>query len=258
MRFLLVLLLGAALGAGAIFYFVVGTPRMKEMAGVTVQAPPVGEPPAGTALLTLDENFFNAILSTIFRDLNPPKFQLAGRRSGEDVVEYVQTQGGCANQVTVIGEGSGVKTGVRIADGKVMAPLAFNGSYSLLGNCLNFKGAGQANIQFAFNREQQTLYGEINVEGVNLEGVNPAVSGIVTLFVQRAINERVNPLPILRAPQLALSIPIQASDGTLKAQVKDVRSEVVDNALRLHINYDFNSIRGQGATVAVNGIMSLQ
>lgn len=248
MRYLLILLLGAALGAVAVFYFAVGAPRMKEMAGVEVQAPAPGEPPAGTALLTLDENFFNALLTTIFRDLGDLKFQLAGMRSIDGGVQFVRTQGGCANQVTVVSEGSGVKTGVRITDGKVMAPLAFNGSYSLLGNCLNFKGAGQANIQFNFNREQQTLYGQINVEGVNLEGVNPAVGGIVTLFVQRAINERVNPLPILRAQQLALSVPIQASDGTLKAQVKDVRSEVIDNALRLHINYDFNATRGQTPT----------
>lgn len=247
MRYLLVLLLGAALGAAAVFYFVVGTPRMKEIAGATVEAPPAGEPPAGTALLTLDEKFFNAVLATIFRDLEAPKFQLAGMPSTSGEMRFVQTQGTCANQVTVIAEGSGVKTGVRITDGKVMAPLAFNGSYSLLGNCLNFKGAGQANLQFSFNREQQTLYGQINVEGVNLEGVNPAVGGIVTLFVQRAINERVNPLPILRAPQLALSIPVQASNGTLRAQVKDVRSEVIDNALRLHINYDFNATRGQTA-----------
>lgn len=243
MRYLLTLILGAALGAAGVFYFVVGAPGVKNIAGTAVEAPPAGEPPAGTALLTLDEKFFNALLATIFRDLDAPKFQLAGMTLNDPDVQFVRAQGGCANQVTLVAEGSGVTTGVRIADGKVLAPLAFNGSYSLLGNCLNFKGAGQANLQFTFNREQQTLYGQINVEGVNLEGINPAVGGIVTLFVQRAINERVNPLPILRAQQLALAVPVQASNGTLRAQVKDVRSEIVDNSLRLHINYDFSATR---------------
>jgi hypothetical protein len=37
---------------------------------------------------------------------------------------------------------------------------------------------------------------------------------------------------------------VQATGGTLKAQVKDVRSEVKDNALRLHITYDFSGARG--------------
>lgn len=234
MRYLLTLLLGAAIGAGLIFYFFVGVPRAGQIVGAPVLPAAAGAPPAGTALLTLDENFFNALLTTIFRDLDAPKFQLAGTAAAGD----------CANQVTIIPEGSNVKTGVRVADGKVLAPLAFQGSYSVFGSCLNFRGAGQANLQFSFDAAQQTLYGQINVENVNLDGVNPLASGFVTVFVQRAINERVNPLPILRAPQLALSVPVQAAGGTLKAQVKDVRSEVIDNALRLHINYDFAAARG--------------
>jgi hypothetical protein len=39
-------------------------------------------------------------------------------------------------------------------------------------------------------------------------------------------------------------MPVQASGGTLKAQVKDVRAEVVEGALRLHITYDFSAVRG--------------
>ena len=35
---------------------------------------------------------------------------------------------------------------------------------------------------------------QINVEGVNVEGISPAFSPLVTTFVQNAINQRVNPI----------------------------------------------------------------
>ena len=67
------------------------------------------------------------------------------------------------------------------------------------------------------------------------------VGGLITPLVQGTINQRINPLEILRAPQLALSVPIKASKGTLKARVKDVRAEVAEGTLRLHITYDFQA-----------------
>lgn len=249
MRYLLTLVLGTLLGGVLVFYYFIKPARLKPLAGATaVQAPAANSPAAGTALVTLDENFFNTLLGAIFRDLNAPTFQLA--RATHAVVsspQFIPAQGGCNSQVVIVPEGGGVRTSVRINDGKITAPLAFNGTYSLLGTCLNFKGVAEANIQLSFDQGQQTLYGQIDVDGVNLENANPAMGGIVTLFVRRAINERVNPLPILRAQQLALAVPIQASGGTLKAQVKEVRAEIVGNALQLHINYDFNAARnGQG------------
>ena len=66
----------------------------------------------------------------------------------------------------------------------------------------------------------------------------------MTVFVQNAINQRVNPLELLRAPQLVPIIPVKASGGVLKAQVKDVRAEIMEGALRLHITYEFKGERG--------------
>ncbi|TMD57828.1 MAG: hypothetical protein E6I91_22090 [Chloroflexi bacterium] len=80
---------------------------------------------------------------------------------------------------------------------------------------------------------------------VNIEGVPDAFSGIITRLVQFSINQRINPLEILRAPQLAVAMPVQSTNGTLKAQVRDVRSEVKDGKLILHITYDFTGVRGQ-------------
>ena len=88
----------------------------------------------------------------------------------------------------------------------------------------------------------------MNVEGVNLEGVAPFANNFVTVFVRTAIDQRINPLVLLRPSQLQLMIPVTGSNGTVKAHVKDVRSEVQDGTLRLHITYDFAGEKGQQPT----------
>lgn len=249
MKYVLTLLGGALLGAVLVLFFL-GAPRGKPMPGTPVKPPDPNAPPAGgTALVTLDEKFFDALLGSIFRDMGGPSFRLSSleQTAPAKATEFIPAafQGGCPDVVVLAPEGSGARTSVRFTGGKVIAPLAFSGSYSALGVCLNFKGAAQATVELYFDQPKQTVYGKVNVETVNLEGVPPGASGIVTLFVQRAINERVNPLEVLRAPQLALTVPVQATGGTLKAQVKDVRAEVLDGSLRMHITYDFTGVKGQ-------------
>ena len=91
---------------------------------------------------------------------------------------------------------------------------------------------------------KRQVYGQIDVETVNLDGLSPVISGFVTPLVQSSLNQRVNPITILRGQQIALNLPITATDGTLNARVKDVRSEVKDNALNLYITYDFAGVKG--------------
>lgn len=249
MKYVLTLLGGILLGALLVLFFL-GAPKGKPMPGTLVKAPDQNAPPGGgTALVTLDEKFFDALLGTIFRDMGGPSFRLSSMQQGaaSDSLAYLPAafQGGCPDVVVLAPEGSGTKTGVRFTAGKVVAPLAFSGSYSVLGACMNFKGAAQASVELYFDQGKQTVYGKVNVETVNLEGVPPGAGGIVTLFVQRAINERVNPLEVLRAPQLALNVPVEATGGMLKAQVKDVRAEVLDGSLRMFITYDFSGTKGQ-------------
>ena len=250
MRYLLTLVLGVLVGGALVYFLFVGAPGGKPMPGSPVSGPdPSGDPP-GTAVVELDEQFFNTLLGTVFKDLGEPTFRLAfetpqvipAERGSE--ARYVRAQGGCQNQVVVAPEGGGVQTGVRLENGQVLAPLAFKGTYNLFGNCMNFNGTAQANIQLRFAPEEQTLYGQLNVEGVNLAGMSPIFSGPVTAFVQNSLNQRVNPLVLMRGQQIGLNIPVQATGGTLKAQAKDVRSEVKDKALRLHITYDFTGAKG--------------
>ncbi|MGB9181916.1 MAG: hypothetical protein WCB68_21985 [Pyrinomonadaceae bacterium] len=253
MRYFLVLLLGLIVGALAVLFFL-GPARAKAMPGAVVKAPDQGGDPPGTVVVALDEKFFDALLGTIFRDIGPPSFRLGRTKEteGEAVIRYAAFQdGGCTNTITLAPEGSNIKTGVRFAGGKMIAPLAFSGNYSVpVIGCTQFKGWAQANIDLRFDQGSQTVYGQVNVESVNLDNVNPLASGLITPFVQNVINQRVNPLEVLRPSQLNLALPVQASGGTLKTQVKDVRAEIQNGSetqggsLRMHITYEFNANKG--------------
>jgi hypothetical protein len=89
-------------------------------------------------------------------------------------------------------------------------------------------------------RNSELYSAAINVETVNLDGVNPLVSGFVTPIVQTTLNNRVNPIQILQGKQLAIDAPIASAGGRLRADVKDVRAEFKDDALNLSVVYDFS------------------
>ena len=232
MKYILTLLGGVLLGGAAAYFLFVGAPRVGgALKGQPVRAPDAGGPPPGTAVIELDEQFFGALLDSIFRDLNKPAFPPA---AGE----------GCQNQVVIEPGAGDVKTGVLMRDGKVIVPLAFSGTYNLMGNCQNLRGTAEAGLSFSFNAEEQTLYGQLNVAGVNVEGMAPLLSGFVTAFIQGAINQRVNPLVLLRGQQLTFAIPVQAAGGTLRAQAREVHEESKDGKLRLYVTYDFKGAKG--------------
>lgn len=246
MKYLITLVVGVIAG-GVLAIFLLGTPRMRSIPGKAVGPPDPSGAAAGTAQVVLDDKFFDVLLGTVFNGLGPPQFKLSQTYPPRGLASITPAafQGSCANTLTLAAQDNNVKTGVRFTGGKIAAPLAFSGSYNLLGNCMQFKGSAETAVQLSFDQAKQTVYGQLNIEGMNLEGVPPLANNFVTVFVQNAINERVNPFVVLRAEQLALSMPVEASGGTLKARVKDVRAEVVEGALRFHITYDFSAVRGE-------------
>src|SRR5215207_8225531 len=145
MKYILVLLLGLIVGAGAAYYFFVGAPRVKQqqLGAQPLQAPESAGDPPGTVVITFDEKFFDTLLGTIFRDLAPPAFKIGGLResqTGGGGVRFVAAQegGGCADQISIAQEGSGARTTVSLKDGRIDVPLAFSGSRNVFGNCMNF------------------------------------------------------------------------------------------------------------------------
>lgn len=240
-KFILGALLGLVIGGALVFFFFGGAPRAASLPGEPIQPPDPNGPPPGTAQIVLRQDFFNNVLQTIFRDMNAPSFPLnigENLKKDPNAVQYgLQNQ--CEGRITLLPEGSGVQTGLQFQNDKIAAPLAFQGSASVLGQCVNFKGWAQANMSLRYDAAQQTVFGTINVETVNLDGVAPFVSGFVTPLVQGTLNQRVNPIQILKGEQIALNMPIAATNGNLQAKVSDVRAEVKDNALNLYVIYDF-------------------
>ncbi len=252
-KFLLILLgavVGLIIGGALVFFYFGGAPRASELPGAAIQAPDPNAPAQATATISINQQFFDTVLGTIFRDMNAPAFPL--NLTGQNAVESndfkaekvaFQQGGECAGKITLLPEGSGVKSSVRLEDSKINAPLAFTGSTAVFGQCIQFAGWAQATMNLRFDEAQQTVFGQLQIDTVNLDGVNPVVSGFVTPIVQTSLNNRVNPITILRGQQIALNLPIAATGGTLKAQVKDVRAEVKESALNLFITYDFQGLR---------------
>ena len=247
MRYVVILLLGILLGAGGAIFFL-GAPPAKSAPGTPVKAPDQGGPPPATVVISMEQSFIDAVLATTFQGLGTPTFHI-GRVNGDSLEQITPAlfQGGCANSITLLPEVNGVKTGVQFHNGTINAPLAFNGNYSLAGQCIQFKGWAQTAIKLSFDEAKQTVYGYVDVQGVNLDGANPIANNFLTVFVQGAINQRVNPLVLVSEPQLSLAIPVKASNGAVKARAKDVRADIQEGSLKMQLTYEFSSVKSDGA-----------
>ncbi len=239
------ILIGLIAGAAITFYFFVGVPSASQLPGAPILPPDPGVS-AGTAQIVLRQEFFNQLLLTIFRDMKRPAFPLiaesapVGSSPGGYQYAAFQEPLACDGNITILPEGSGVQTGLRLDNNRIAAPLAFSGSYNSPFGCLQFTGWAQANLELRFDSAGQTVFGHINVETVNLDGVNPIVNRFVTPLVQSTLNTRVNPIQILQVKQIAIDIPVKSTGGKLQAGVKDVRAEVKDSAVNLYVIYEFS------------------
>lgn len=244
-RNLLILIGGLLLGAIGTAYFL-GAPKGQALPGVPVRPPDPNGNQSGTVAVTVDEKFFDSLLGTIFRQLGPPQLKLSQNQNEvqeASPIRPVAFQNSCSDVLVLNQEGGNVKTGVRFTGGKITAPLAFTGSYSVLTKCVQFKGTATATVDLSFEQAKQTLFGQLNVEDVRLDDVPPLVSSLVTAFVRKTIAEKVNPFEVLQVSQLALSLKVEASGGLVKARVKDVHAEVQEGALKLYLTYDFSAER---------------
>lgn len=199
---------------------------------------------AAEVTVSFSEQFFNQFLDAIFTNLETPKFELAknvnhNRRQKKVDFKPIKDDG-CDESVTLLRETNGVKTAVRFENGKILAPLAFNGIYEVpFVGCSNFRGVAETDLTLEFDRAAGLLVGRVNVGKVNLNGVPGIASGVVGKIVQNSIDKRVNPLEILKANQLAATVPVAYANGALKLRVADMKPEVVGNALNVRVTFEF-------------------
>ncbi|HKG16039.1 MAG TPA: hypothetical protein VKB12_22145 [Pyrinomonadaceae bacterium] len=184
---------------------------------------------AGEVLVVLNESFLNLLLVAVASQPEPPSFPLSKGGAGDK----------CASRVQLLREAAGERTAVRFRDGRINAPVAFRGSYAApLVGCLNFEGWADASFQLEFDRERQALKARVTVRDLKLKNVPMSlIGGGLTGLVQDALDERVNPVEILRAEQLGARVPV-TRDSQLRLRARDVRHEVVGTELRLHIVYE--------------------
>jgi hypothetical protein len=179
--------------------------------------------------ISLNEPFFDAFLEAMFTNLKQPDFKLS-ETENEDCVEKVKLER----------EMNGVKTAVKFKNGKIVAPIAFAGSYSapLIG-CIEFKGWAEANVDLEFDQEKQTLFGRANVKNVQLNNVPGFAGGVVAKLLQGSIDKKINPVEILNAEKLNFLVPVAVAQGNLKLKARSLRHEIVGNALSVVITYEF-------------------
>lgn len=218
---------------------------------------------AQTAEVTiqLNEQFFDTLLDAIFKNSNPPEFPIAGIQEGgersrgeEEIFSFVNAGFGnegqrtkdkgqfCNETIKLLREIDGVKTSVRLRDGRISAPIAFSGNYNppLIG-CVGFSGVAETNITLEFDRERQALVGRAQVLNVNMSGAGGIGGSVLARLVQSSIDKRINPIEILQMDKVSFVVPVQNS-GSLRMKAVGIRSEILNGVLNVHIAYQFSKI----------------
>ena len=200
--------------------------------------------------ITLNEQFFDTLLDSIFKNFNAPEFPLAQnspskiKKSSSLISSFADDNseiGNCSESIRLLRQTDGVKTGVRFREGKIYAPMAFSGSYNppLIG-CIDFQGWAETTIDLEYDRQSRKLLGRVRVLSVNLGGVSNLASGVLSRLVQGSIDRKINPIEILQADKLSFIVPIQSANGSLRMRAAGVRHEISNGVLNVHIAYEFS------------------
>ncbi len=215
--------------------------------------------------VSLNEQFFDALLDAIFKNFDAPQFPLA-EKSLESRVERTESRAEnresfgsgngfaenqklktknrtpiCDESIRLLRDADDVRTAVRFRDGKIYAPIAFAGSYNppLVG-CLNFQGYAETNIDLEYDRQSRKLVGRVRVLSVNLGGVTNLASGVLSKLVQSSIDKKINPIEILQIDKLSFLVPIQNANGSLRMKATGVRPEIGSGTLNVNVAYEFS------------------
>ena len=200
--------------------------------------------------ITLNEAFFNALLDSVFTNFDPPEFPIAQSKHTNQPdrvhspinafgpLDSART-GACSQTIKILRESGGVRTSVRIRDGRISVPLAFSGTYSppFVG-CVEFSGWADSYIDLEFDREGQRLIGHVTVSSVNLNGTGGVGGTLIAKMLQGSLDRKMNPLEIFRLDKLSFVVPMQ-NTGNLRLRAAGARPELSAGSLTVHIDYDF-------------------
>jgi hypothetical protein len=196
----------------------------------------------------LNEAFLNSFLDAIFTNLETPKFELAKKQRTQkeqitvnyDLLSQTNKTQKCDESIVLLRENDGVKTSIRFVNKKIMAPLAFTGTYNFpFVGCSNFRGIAEADLNLSYDRAQQTLFGRVKVTKVDLNGVPGVASGLVARLVQNSIDSRVNPIEILRTEQVSAVVPVKYANGSIRLRAINMIPEIIDDSVNVRVVFEF-------------------
>ena len=199
--------------------------------------------------LTLNEQFFETLLTAVFENLDAPKVPLSlaenrriDRPNPQSVIKAVKYQPNemeCDESVRLKKQVGGVMTAVKFRNGKIYAPIAFEGSYNppLIG-CIDFSGWAETTIDLVLDKTKNALVGRAKVLSVNLSGTNGIGSNLITGLVQNSIDKKVNPIEIINLERLSFTVPIQDA-GKLKMRAIGIRHVVRNREIDVYLKYRF-------------------
>lgn len=183
-------------------------------------------------MVSLNEQFFDAVLEATFKNLKQPDFPLSDSPDSS-----------CPESVRLEKEMNGVKTAVQFRDGKIVAPIAFTGKYNapLLG-CLDFRGWAETNLELEVDQSQNMLVARAVVKNVQVNNIPSFAGGVIARLLQGSIDRRINPVKLVLLDKLSFIIPVSVAEGSLKMNAKSLRHEVGQNALNVYITYEFSKV----------------
>lgn len=181
----------------------------------------------------LSEQFFDTVIDALFQTGTPLEFAIGDKALGET---------SCRESIRLQREIGGVRTAVRFRDGKIVAPLAFNGSYNppFVG-CVDFSGWAETAIDLEFDAANQRLVARARVVNVSLNGTGGVGGTVIAKMVQSAIDRKVNPIEIIKLEKISFMLPVQNS-ANIKMRATSVRHELQNGLLNVFISYEFSKI----------------
>ena len=127
--------------------------------------------PSAEATVTINEQFLNAFIISMFDNLKEPSMPLT--------IGGAQSSSNCASEIRLKREINGTRTAVRLENGKIAGTLAFAGAYnqSLMG-CIEFTGSANADVNLEYDANRRAVLARFYVREIHL---NKAPSTVATI-----------------------------------------------------------------------------
>lgn len=207
--------------------------------------------------LTVNEQFFDTLIDATFKNFDPPAFPIGGGAVAANDTNFVERLmpsafGPSAGEeilncgtIKVVRETGGVSTAVRLGEGQIRVPLAFNGNYSMpFVGCVDFAGWADAVVNLEFDSANRRLLGRVKVTSVNMNGTNGLGGSLIADLIQSSVDRKFNPMEILTLDKVSFGLPIP-NTGKLKMNAIGIRTEIRPGVMNIHIVYEFSKDRVQ-------------